>query len=271
VAQKTERIDDLWLRRFHPADDPALRLVCFPHAGGSATYYFQVSRVLAQHVEVMAVQYPGRQDRRTEACVDDIGVLADDLAERLSSWTDRPIALFGHSMGSTLAYEVARRMERAGTAPLGLFASGGRAPSACRDEGIHERDDEGLVAAIAELSGTDSAVLGDEEFLRMVMPVLRSDYKAVETYRHLPGPELSCPVHVLVGGDDPVTTLDEAEAWRAHTTAEFELEVFPGGHFYLVAEAANVHRTIVRKLKEWSANPPEAAAAVALGVRGRPA
>ena len=69
--------DGLWCRRFQAAPDAAHRLICLPHAGGSASYYVPVATALAPHVDVVALQYPGRQDRRREPLVDDIGTLAD--------------------------------------------------------------------------------------------------------------------------------------------------------------------------------------------------
>lgn len=241
------------MRRFQPAPDAQFRLVCFPHAGGSATFYFPVAQALAPGLDVLAVQYPGRQDRRAEKCLDDIYELADQVTEALLPWTDRPLALFGHSMGATVAYEVARNLERQGVAPLGLFASGRRAPSCRRDEYVHQRDDEGLVAALKELSGTDAAVLGDEELLRMVLPAVRGDYKAVETYRHREGARLGCPVTVLVGDSDPVTSLEEAAAWAEHTTGPCEVEVFPdGGHFYLNSQAKEVLKVVERSVMTWA-------------------
>lgn len=225
--------DGLWCRRFHPAPDAGRRLVCFPHAGGSASFYHPVSAALSPGVDVLAVQYPGRQDRRHEPAIDDIGLLADRIAEALGAWTDRPLTFFGHSMGALVAFEVARRLERDGDGPVRLFASGRRAPSAYRDEQVHRRDDDGIVAELRALSGTDSRVLDDEEMLRMVLPALRSDYKAVETYRSEPGAVVRCPVTVLVGDDDPKTSLAEARSWDAHTAGACDLQVFPGGHFYL--------------------------------------
>jgi surfactin synthase thioesterase subunit len=245
-----------WIRSFHAADDAAVRLVCLPHAGGSATAYFPFSRAAADaglDADVVAVQYPGRQDRRGERCYDDVDAMADAIADDLGPWFDRPVALFGHSMGATLGYEVARRLEARGARPLGLFASACRAPSALRIEDIHQRDDDGLIAALKELSGTDSAVLGDDELLRMVLPAVRGDYTAVETYRHRPGRELACPIHVLVGDSDPVTDLAEADAWRAHTTGDCAVEVFPGGHFYLNDQLDGVLTSVAARLRDWTA------------------
>ncbi|GGV10431.1 thioesterase [Streptomyces spectabilis] len=230
---------DLWLRRFHPAPAAPVRLVCFPHAGGSASFYHPVSAALASDSDVVALQYPGRQDRRNEPNVDDIGVLADRIAPVVAPLFDRPVVFFGHSMGAIIAFEVTRRLERKGHTPAMLFASGRRAPSTRRVETVHQRDDDGLLADVKALSGTDAKVLGDEELLRMVLPAIRSDYRAIETYGPVDA-TVDCPVTALVGDDDPKSTVLEADAWRAHTTAAFHLREFRGGHFYLSSRAAEV-------------------------------
>ncbi|GAA3031841.1 thioesterase II family protein [Streptosporangium longisporum] len=243
--KETVGVDDTWIRRFHlgsrqePAEtadaaEASVSLICFPHAGGAAGFYLPVARVAPPGVEVLAVQYPGRQDRRAEKCVDDVEELADRIAEALRPGTGRPMALFGHSMGALVAFEVARRLEGQGTVPVGLFASGRRAPSVHRDDRMHLRPDESLLAELRGLGGTAARVLGDDEFMRAVLPMVRSDYRAVETYRHRPGPKLSCPITALSGADDPKARPGDVRVWREHTEAEFEMRLFPGGHFYLV-------------------------------------
>lgn len=224
---------ELWLRRFHPAPSVADRLICLPHAGASASYYFALSKALCASVDVVAVQYPGRQDRRTERCRESIAELADEITMVIRPLADRPLTFFGHSMGATLAFETARRLETDGIVVAGLFASSRRAPSMYRDEQVHLRDDDGIIAEIRTLSGTDAQLLEDDDVVRMVLPALRSDYKSAETYRYQPGPDLSCPVFAFVGTDDPKVTVDEARAWARHTTDEFRLRTFSGGHFYL--------------------------------------
>ncbi|MGW2649297.1 thioesterase II family protein [Streptomyces sp. NPDC001393] len=238
-----------WVRRFHPAPDAPHRLVCFPHGGGSASYYFPFARALAPGVDVLAIQYPGRQDRRHEPCVDSVHGLADALVEELQGWFDRPVSFFGHSMGASVAYEVARRFEQRGQVLHGLFVSGRRAPSTVRDERVYLLDDDGLIEDVIRLSGTDAQVLGDPDILRMALPSIRADYRAAETYRPTPGPLLSCPLTALTGDDDPRVTLDEAGAWAEHSTGPFELKVFPGGHFYLNAEAPAVFSTLEARLR----------------------
>ncbi|MUN39465.1 thioesterase II family protein [Actinomadura litoris] len=226
---------ELWLRRYHPAPEARVRLACLPHAGGSASGYHALSAWLAPEVEVLAVQYPGRQDRRREPPVTDIATLAGHVAEALGGEpADRPLALFGHSMGATVAYEVARLLEhRSGTRPHTLFVSGRRAPSRVRPENVHAGDDERVLAELERLSGTDSRLLRDPELRELILPVVRADYTAIERYRRPPGPEPGCPIVVLVGDADPLTTIEEARAWAAHSAIPVDVRVFPGGHFYL--------------------------------------
>jgi pyochelin biosynthesis protein PchC len=222
-----------------------VRIICFPHAGGSASYYFPLSQALASGIEVLAVQYPGRQDRRAERCLDNISELAERIFDIHPVWSGRPFAFFGHSMGAVLAFELARRLqERTGTTPLRLFASGRPAPSRSRYNNIHLRDDPGLVAELRRVGGTEHVLLADQQLLAAILPPTRSDYKAIETYRYLPGPPLGCPITALVGDQDPQTSIDDASAWRDHTSAEFDLRVYPGGHFYLQDCRAAVAQTI---------------------------
>jgi pyochelin biosynthetic protein PchC len=137
-------------------------------------------------------------------------------------------------MGAVLAYEVARLLqERDGVRPVHLFASGRRAPSCHREGSVHRYNDDELLAELLRNGGTDRRFLDDAEIRATILPLVRVDYQAVESYRFQPGPLLDCPVTALVGDRDRQTTLDEAEAWSRHSSGEFALRVFPGGHFYL--------------------------------------
>ncbi|MFI9273483.1 thioesterase II family protein [Kitasatospora sp. NPDC052896] len=240
---------DLWIRRFHPAPDAKVRLLCLPHAGGSASFYFPVSAALAPEIEVLAVQYPGRQDRRSEPSIGTVAELADQVYRALGELDDKPLALFGHSMGAVLGFELARRLEADGRPAAVLFASGRRGPGTHRAEFVHQRDDDGLVAELKSLSGTNTALLGDEEILRMILPAIRNDYRAIETYQRPEGGPLSSPVVVLIGDDDPKSTVEEAKAWAEETTGEFSLRVFPGGHFYLATQQQAVLGEITDRLR----------------------
>ncbi len=233
-----------WIRRFRPAPAAASRLVCLPFAGGSAGYFMPYARALEPGVDVLAVQYPGRQDRIGEAVIDDAHELADRVAQEVLRWADRPLTLFGHSLGGTVAFEVGLRLERAGVRPLGVVVSGRRAAGVHREEDLHRAPTERFVAQVRRLGSADSAALDDPELLEMALPILRGDYRAAETYRCRPQASLACPLLVLTGDDDPRVTAEEAVAWSAHTTAGFELRTYPGGHFFLTEHADEVIATV---------------------------
>jgi surfactin synthase thioesterase subunit len=200
---------------------------------------------LGPEIEMLAVQYPGRQDRRRERRIEDIAELADLIFAALLPKLDRPFAFFGHSMGAVLAFEVARRLStRTRTVPQRLFVSGRRAPSRHRPDDVHLRDDAGLTAELRQVAGADPRWLNDSLLRAIVLPMIRSDYTAIERYTCPPGIALDCPITVLVGDADPYTTIDEARAWRDHATGEFDLRVFPGGHFYLDERRSEVVATI---------------------------
>jgi surfactin synthase thioesterase subunit len=253
--------DDLWFRRYRPARNAASRLVCLPHAGGSAPFFLPVAAALAPGVDVVAVQYPGRHDRRTERPVDNLTVLADRLHDALRYQPQMPTTLFGHSMGAILGFEVARRMEADGTGPVQLFASGRRAPSSVRDESVHRRDDDGILAEVRALNGTASSVLADEELMRAALPALRADYRAAETYWCAPDVMVKCQITVLTGDSDPKTDIAEARAWAQHSSGAFDLHVFPGGHFFLTERADEVIRILGEHFQAQGARSPGSPAA----------
>jgi surfactin synthase thioesterase subunit len=232
--------DDRWIRRFVPAPEASSRLVCLPHAGGAASYYLPVAKALAPKVDVLAVQYPGRQDRRDEPFAETVQDMAAQVFKALQPWLDRPFTLFGHSMGASIGFELARLLEDAGAAPSALFASGRRAPSRNRDERYHLLDNAKLVAEVKTLAGTGSDLLDDEDILNMVLPAIRNDYRAAETYRWNGGAKLKCPIFSFVGDSDPKVDQDEARAWSEHTDGKFEFRVFAGGHFYIDSHAPAV-------------------------------
>lgn len=249
MTQTATRKPGAWLRRFHPAPpQDAPLLVVMPHAGGSASHYRALSSALSGRVEVQAVQYPGRQDRYREQPAADLLALAHGIAEALEPLAGCRLALFGHSMGALVAFETARLLERQARPVESIFVSARRAPAQPSPERIHRLDDAGLLAEMRALGGTDERLLREQELLRLYLPVVRADYRALETYTCAPDATVTIPITAFAGAADPRVTADDMSAWSKHTTNRFDLRVFPGGHFYVDEQTAAVADAVVSAL-----------------------
>jgi len=239
----------VWLRRLAPATEPWARLVCFPHAGGSAAFFCRWRHHLPPGIELFAVQYPGRLDRVTDPCLDDMDLLAESVTAAVAPLLDRPAALFGHSLGAAVAYEVARRLPGSGRRALErLFVSGRAAPDRQDVTVVHLASDDALCEEIARLGGTRPEVLADLDLRRAFLPALRSDYRLSAHYRARPGPPLECPVTALLGDDDTEVDAAQARRWSGFTRAGFSIRTFPGEHFYLTTQMSEVVDEVVRGL-----------------------
>ncbi|WP_338674381.1 alpha/beta fold hydrolase [Streptomyces sp. SCSIO 30461] len=225
-----------WVRVFHPVPAAERHLVCFPHAGGSASYYYALSaalRAAGPDVQVSVVQYPGRADRLADAPLTSMDALADGIHEALQPLLGRRSYFFGHSMGAVTAFEVALRAERAmGRGPERLIASACVAPSRRVDMGLRHQDDAGVLAGIMGLGGTQDVLNDHPELAELILPAIRADLEMIEPYRAGTDVKLDCPVSVFAPDSDPRVPLADSAAWTEHTTAAADVHVFQGGHFY---------------------------------------
>ena len=218
-----------------PRPEAKLRLFCFPYAGGSATVYHRFGQALPADVEVVSLQLPGRGFRLREPTHVDLAALLPAIEAALVPRLDRPCALFGHSLGALVAFELARRLRRAGhAAPLHLFASASPAPSATR--ALRVSTDLAAPAfwtAVHELYGTPAQVLADPELLALVVPPLKADFQVMASYHYQAEPPLATPITTFVGTKDPMVDRPAAEQWRAETSVAFALHEVPGPHLFL--------------------------------------
>ncbi|MEV0370852.1 alpha/beta fold hydrolase [Streptomyces sp. NPDC050636] len=247
---RPQRFGSAWLKRYRPVAAPRLRLICLPYAGGTAGAFHGWANRLPADVELVAVQYPGRQDRFQEPCVEEMAPLADRIAEALAPLLDRPFALFGHSMGAAVGYEVTLRLEaRYRARPQHLFVSGHGSPLLPRGHtDVHLRDEDSMLEWFGELGAMDPAVLADRELRPLVVPSLRADLRLIETYRPAEHRPVNSPVTSYVGDADPSVEPADAAAWRELTSGEFSFRVFPGGHFYLSDQETELLADITERL-----------------------
>ncbi|MFE6835890.1 alpha-hydroxy-acid oxidizing protein [Streptomyces sp. NPDC057705] len=223
-----------WIRTFHARGSATARLVCFPHAGGAANAFVALSAALPEDIELLAVQYPGRQDRRAEPCAEDIGALAAGVAEALTAHGDLPLFLLGHSMGALVAFETARLLEERGTVAR-LFVSAARPPAQDWEEpDLTGVGDEELVAGLRRLGGIPEPLLRDPETVGEVLRLLRADHRALKRYRCADGAAVAAPLTVLLAASDPKNSLEQMAGWARHAVGGHTVVTLSGGHFSLV-------------------------------------
>jgi medium-chain acyl-[acyl-carrier-protein] hydrolase len=240
---------DLWLPTRRPRPGARVRLFCLPYAGGGASVYRGFQDALPAHVEVCAVQLPGRETRLREAPVADLAKLVPMLTDGLGPHLGPRFALFGHSMGAALAFELARELRRRGMPPpVHLFASACPAPHIPDTDGTHALPDEEMIERLRALGGMSPEVLAHRELMEMILPIFRADAAVTETYAHTPGEPLDVPITAVGGLEDEKATRADLEAWRQHTTAAFALRMVPGGHFFLQTETPAVLGILARAL-----------------------
>jgi medium-chain acyl-[acyl-carrier-protein] hydrolase len=226
---------DSWISRGKPRPKTRLRLFCFPYAGAGSLIFRTWPDGLPADVEVCPVQFPGRGTRLTERPFTQLAPLVELLAQALAPFLDKPFAFFGHSLGALVSFELARRVRRQyGLHPARLFVSAGRAPQIPhRAAPIHGLPEREFLAELRRLNGTPGDLLDHEEFMAIMLPLLRADFAVYETYVYSTEPPLSCPISAFGGMQDQRVNESELEAWRAQTDASFSLRMFPGDHFFL--------------------------------------
>jgi medium-chain acyl-[acyl-carrier-protein] hydrolase len=228
---------DLVTHWFSFSENPQarLRLFCFPNAGGGIAALYSWFRRLPPEIQLCPVQLPGRENRRAEAPFTRIGTLVNALADVMPPEMDRPFAFLGHSLGTLVAFELARELRSRGRpGPLRLIVSARRAPQVSDPSPhIHQLSDAHFLAALRGHHGAmPDAILADPELLKIFLPALRADMEMLETYIHTPEAPLACPISAFGGLDDPTVTRADLAAWQDCTSSAFVLRMFPGGHFF---------------------------------------
>ncbi|WP_431041563.1 alpha/beta fold hydrolase [Streptomyces sp. P1-3] len=233
-----------------------MTLVCLPHAGGTAGMFAAWHPLLPADVELISVQYPGRQDRLTEPHVEDLAEVADRVAAELGELPDRPVALFGHSVGSAIAYEIAVRLERdTGHALQHVFVSAREAPHRKHGEEDHRLGDEDLIAAIRQLGGRDLEALNTPRLWPIILPPLRADLRMADRYRPTRLEPLHAPITAFGGAGDHTCAPQDLETWRDATAEKLDVQVFRGKHHYLTEDPAPVVEAITQRLRAGTPEP----------------
>ncbi|WP_394766523.1 thioesterase II family protein [uncultured Paludibaculum sp.] len=230
-----------WIRTSRPNPRAALRLFCVPHAGGSPEMFSSWPQRLPAAVEVCGLCLPGRSVRMSEPLVTSLSQLVEGLSEALQDELHKPYALYGHSMGGLVCFELIRQLSAKGASmPRRLFVSGCYAPHIPDSAPIHMLPDDDFIRELNRFRTVPEEMSGDRELLDLFLPILRADAAVTETYVYAPAPPLNCPITAYIGAEDPVVGRADMEAWRQHTSRDFQTHVFPGDHFFIESSRAEV-------------------------------
>lgn len=217
------------LRSEGPPDAP--RLFCLPYSGGSATVFRGWARALTG-LQVAAVQYPGRGSRIGEPLARRMADLVEPLLEEaIVPLADRPFALFGHSMGAVVAFELARRLRELGRPPRLVMLSAHGPPHP--DDALHLLPDAELLERLRGMGGTPETFFNSPELIDLALPIVRADLELLETHTIASRPLLDCPVVAFAGDGDQLAPRDHLERWRPLVATSFTLITLAGEHFFV--------------------------------------
>jgi surfactin synthase thioesterase subunit len=231
---------------------PRLQLYCLPYAGGSARVFQSWRDILPFDITLFGVEYPGHGGRIAEPAIDRIDILAGQLVSALAKVPRGPYALFGHSMGALAAFEMSHQLARRGILPPTLLVVSGHGAASLpsTDKPVHASSDDEFFARLRELNATPPEVLETPELLELMMPILRADFRAAETYAAANRPKLAIPIVAYGGLLDADVSRDQLLAWADETTACCTVRMFPGGHFFLRTARDQVVAALTRDLTQ---------------------
>ncbi|MFH9673855.1 thioesterase II family protein [Streptomyces sp. NPDC017405] len=222
-------------------------LLCFPYAGaGAGLFRTWPQRHPFRHTRVVPVQLPGREERFAEPPCESMADLVEAcLPLALETAAGGPTALFGHSFGALVAYEVAQRLTAEGVRIERLVVSGAAAPWLPRPRiGVAELDDDALVSRVRALVGYDHPALHDPELRQLLLPSLRADLGITERYASTATAVLPAPVTALLGTEDELVSSDEAALWSKAGAPGSGLRHLPGGHMYFATDPGPLAATL---------------------------
>ena len=216
-----------------PKPGARLRLFCFPYAGGQAAIYFPLARLLSEHIELVAVQLPGRGNRMFEPAFTSASAIAQAVKTEILAHTDKPVALLGYSNGCLQAYEVAWRLQQAINVQHVFMAARSAPQLGVQREAIHLLPDPAFKRELASLGGTPAELLAYDELMELMLPTLRADFQL--------GYDYQCPVieppainlTSLAGVSDKDVPVENVRAWQQLFTGNSNHYELSGDHFFI--------------------------------------
>lgn len=240
-----------WLLRFKPNSSAKKKVFCFHHAGGGATFYKSWVQHFSSEYELIAIQLPGRLSRFDEAPLNSIDSIVASVDIGINKEVDRPFVVIGNSFGAVVAFEWIRLLRKSGKAlPVHFFPMSRSAPQLeILKPHLHLLGQDEFIQEMGRrYGGIPNELVNEPELLELLIPTLRADMMALETYRFRLEEKLTVPMTTLFGSVDSNTNKDKMDLWREQTSSHFESVEFPGGHFFSEGSESAVVSYILKKL-----------------------
>lgn len=184
---------------------------------------------------MVQVHLPGRDARFSESSATNFVQLINELAIEVVRNIEPPYAIFGHSMGALLSFELAKLLQsQYQISPCHLFVSGFRAPHLPPREKIANLPDMEFLERLREYGGIPELIEQNPELLDLFLPVFRADFKLLDNYCYRASGPLNCPVTAFGGNSDPKVSPTEINSWQNQTMSKFNSYFLPGGHFFIM-------------------------------------
>ncbi|HEX8095184.1 thioesterase II family protein [Jatrophihabitans sp.] len=226
-------------------------VLCLPFAGAGASAFRRAQEYPSELVRICPLQLPGREERFDEPAFTDAVAAVDDLLPiALDLVAGSPaVAVFGHSLGAVLAFELAHRLRQLPRPELvRVFVSGSPGPWTRRENRATGMTDEDFLSQVRGFAGYSHPALEHPELREMLLPTLRADVEMHENYLAPPDRLLDVPITSIRGSQDELVSREQAAEWNAASTAGCQLREVPGNHMYLVDSPAELVRLMDSEL-----------------------
>ncbi|MDO5521781.1 MAG: thioesterase domain-containing protein [bacterium] len=231
---------------------PKLRLYFIPHAGGSAMGYMAMKRFISiEGLELVPLELAGRGTRIKEPCLEAVKDTVEDLFSRIKEEIkETDYAIFGHSLGGLLAYELVKKIEKENLPePKCIFISGRCAPFVHIP--LEETTNQQELDRKLALHAIPKELQGNQELLQLILPILHADIKMAKDYVYMEGAQLNTDIYTLYGKQDLLVTKEGMEEWNQMTKKDCNCNSFEGDHFYYTKQRKEVGETITKALQTY--------------------
>ncbi|MBP1998984.1 surfactin synthase thioesterase subunit [Paenibacillus shirakamiensis] len=235
-------------------NDDVIYLLCFPYGGGGASVYSEWNKQLSPKIKVVPIQLPGREREIGEDPFTDLNKAADHYATIIEAeYVNKRIAFFGHCfLGSTLAFEVIRRLESVPELNIEhLFASAAFSPSSIRDYGIDLEQEDEFITKVEKLTGLKNEAFDIPDLKELLMPTFKADFEMDIKYP-VSHAIVNIPISAIYADHDVFVSRDEVEQWKQHTSKDYELYEVEGEHMYLLDRADLALHIVEKSLLNYS-------------------